>query len=142
MRSRKKYKWAVGLATPFFIAGFILFVCKGTDYYINMFWIATAMLFCAILLDINDWSKQGLDIDKNESKTIKRSFDDNTLLLVLFYGTLLWAILVIDRFNSEIMHNKYIIIIVFIMTLVFALLSYISVWIAKRDTATLLKKKK
>ncbi len=107
-----------------------------------MFWVSTALLTVGLILELNDWSKLGLDLDKNKSKTIKRSFDDSTTLLVVFFGTLLCLVVFFDTFNHDVMKNNFVIIGTFIMTIEFELFMYLSVWNAKKDTANLLKNNK
>ena len=86
MRNRKILKIAVILLSIFFVVSFGLSQIIGNDYFKNMFWVSTALLTVGLILELNDWSKLGLDLDKNKSKTIKRSFDDSTTLLVVFFG--------------------------------------------------------
>ena len=104
-----------------------------------MFWASLAILMAGTLLDLNAWSKIGLDVDKNKSRTIKRGFDDSTTILAVFYGTLLAVIVLLDSSKNNLMNNNYSIIIMFIMTLEFELFMYLSIWNAKKDTAKLLK---
>ena len=139
MRNRKIFKILIPSLTIFFILGFILSQAIQTEHYYNMFWTGLALLSCGIFLDIYYWSKLGLDIDKNESKMIKRIFDDNTALLGVFYGTLICVVTFFDTFNHDIMKNNYVIIGMFIMTLEFELFTYLSIGNARKDTAKLLK---
>ena len=142
MRNRKILKIAVILLSIFFVVSFGLSQIIGNDYFKNMFWVSTALLTISLILELNDWSKLGLDLDKNKSKTIKRSFDDSTTLLVVFFGTLLCLVVLFDTLNHNVMKNNLVIIGAFIMTLEFELFMYLSVWNAKKDTANLLKNNK
>ena len=142
MRNSKILKIAVILLSIFFVVSFGLSQIIGNDYFKNMFWVSTALLTVGLILELNDWSKLGLDLDKNKSKTIKRSFDDSTTLLVVFFGTLLCLVVLFDTFNHNVMKNNLVIIGAFIMTLEFELFMYLSVWNAKKDTANLLKNNK
>ena len=117
MRSRKILNIVVVLLTVFFIVSFILSQVIADDIFKNLFWVVTSLLFCSILLDLNAWSKLGLDVDKTKSSTIKRGFNDSTTLLVVFYGTLLILIVLFDSFSNGIMKNNFVIIGTFIMTL-------------------------
>ena len=142
MRNSKILKIAVILLSIFFVVSFGLSQIIGNDYFKNMFWVSTALLTISLILELNDWSKLGLDLDKNKSKTIKRSFDDSTTLLVVFFGTLLCLVVLFDTLNHNVMKNNLVIIGAFIMTLEFELFMYLSVWNAKKDTANLLKNNK
>ena len=142
MRNSKILKIAVILLSIFFVVSFGLSQIIGNDYFKNMFWVSTSLLTVGLILELNAWSKLGLDIDKNKSKTIKRSFDDSTTLLVVFFGTLLCLVVLFDTLNHNVMKNNLVIIGAFIMTLEFELFMYLSVWNAKKDTANLLKNNK
>ena len=142
MRNSKILKIAVILLSIFFVVSFGLSQIIGNDYFKNMFWVSTALLTLGLILELNDWSKLGLDLDKNKSKTIKRSFDDSTTLLVVFFGTLLCLVVLFDTLNHNVMKNNFVIIGTFIMTIEFELFMYLSVWNAKKDTANLLKNNK
>ena len=139
MRSRKILNIVVVLLSVFFVVSFILLQVIVDDIFKNLFWVTTPLLFCSILLDLNAWSKLGLDVDKTKSSTIKRGFNDSTTLLVVFYGTLLILIVLFDSFSNGIMKNNFVIIGTFIMTLEFELFTYLSIWNAKKETRQLLK---
>lgn len=139
MRNRKILNIAVILLSLFVIISFILSQVIATDYFKNMFWVANVFLICSVLLDLNAWSKLGLDIDKDKSRTIRRSFDDSTTLLVVSHTSLLLIIVFFNQFNEAVMRNNYVIIGYFIMTVEFILFTYLSIWNAKKDTAKLLK---
>jgi len=139
MRSRKILNIVVVLLSVFFVISFILSQVIADDIFKNLFWVVTSLLFCSILLDLNAWSKLGLDVDKTKSSTIKRGFNDSTTLLVVFYGTLLILIVLFDNISNGIMENNFVIIGTFIMTLEFELFTYLSIWNAKKETKQLLK---
>ena len=139
MRSRKILNIVVILLTIFFVISFILSQVIATSNFKSLFCVATPLLFCSILLDLNAWSKLGLDVDKTKSSTIKRGFNDSTTLLVVFYGTLLILIVLFDSFSNGIMKNNFVIIGTFIMTLEFELFTYLSIWNAKKETRQLLR---
>ena len=142
MRNRKILNIIVILLTIFFIVSFVLSQALATTYFKNMFWASTALLMIGVILDLNMWSKAGLDLDKSKSNTIKRSFNDSTTLLVVFYGTLLLLIVLLNTFDKSLMENNYVIIIMFIMTIEFELFTYLSISMAKKDTIKLIKDNK
>lgn len=142
MQNKKIFKIIVILLSIFFITSFGLSLAIGNDYFKDMFWASSAFLMIAIILDLNAWSKVGLDIDKNKSQTIIRSFNDSTTLLVVFYGTLLCLVVLFDTIIHNVMTNNYVIIGMFIMTIEFGLFTYLSIWNAKKDTAKLLNQSK
>jgi len=142
MRNRKIFNIIVILLTIFFIVSFVLSQALATIYFKNMFWASTALLMIGVILDLNMWSKAGLDLDKTKSSTIKRSFNDSTTLLVVFYGTLLLLIVLLNTFDKTLMENNYVIIIMFIMTIEFELFTYLSISMAQKDTIKLIKDNK
>lgn len=142
MQNRKKIRIIIILLTLFFITSFILSMTISTERTINMFWASSALLFCGVLLDVNYWSKIGLDVDKKESKIIYRGFSDSTTTLSVYHGLVLCLIIIFETFNHNVMNHNLVIIGVFVMTIIFELFSYLSVFVAKRDTANLLKKGK
>ena len=115
MRNRKILNILVILLCIFVIVSFVLTQTIANDYFMNLFWVASMLLMCDVLLDLNAWSKLGLDVDKNKSKTIRRGFDDSTTLIVVFYGSLILIIAFFNQFNNEVMKNNYVIIGYFII---------------------------
>ena len=67
MRNRKILNILVILLCIFVIVSFVLTQTIATDYFKNMFWVASMFLMCGVLLDLNAWSKLGLDVDKTKS---------------------------------------------------------------------------
>ena len=70
MQNRKILNILVILLCIFVIISFVLTQTIATDYFKNMFWVASMFLMCGVLLDLNAWSKLGLDVDKNKSKLL------------------------------------------------------------------------
>lgn len=139
MRIRKILNVLLILVNVFMITGFILAQVYATEYFKSMFWTLIPLFMAIIALDINEWSKIGLDIDKEKSKVIKRSFDDSTALLLVFYVLLFLIICFFQQLDNRVFQHNYVIIGFFIMTIVFELFMYLSVNNAKRDTAKLLE---
>lgn len=139
MRIRKVLNVLLILVNIFMITGFILAQVYATEYFKSMFWASIPFFIAIIALDINEWSKIGLDIDKEKSRVIKRSFDDSTALLLVFYVLLFLIIYFFQQFDNRVFQHNYVIIGFFIMTLIFELFMYLSVNNAKRDTAKLLE---
>ena len=121
------------------IIGFILAQVYATEYFKSMFWTSIPFLVAIIAVDINEWRKIGLDVDKEKSKVIKKSFADSTVLLLVFYALLFLLVFFFQQLDNRVFQHNYVIIGFFIMTLVFELFMYLSVNNAKRDTAKLLK---
>ena len=64
MRNNKILKIVVILLGIWFVVSFGLSQIIATDYFKNMFWASLAILMAGTLLDLNAWSKIGLDVDK------------------------------------------------------------------------------
>lgn len=139
MRIRRILNVLLILVNIFMIVGFVLAQVYTTEYFKSMFWASIPFFIAIIALDINEWSKIGLDIDKEKSRVIKRSFDDSTALLLVFYVLLFLIIYFFQQFDNRVFQHNYVIIGFFIMTIVFELFMYLSVNNAKRDTAKLLE---
>lgn len=139
MRIRKILNVLLILVNIFMITGFVLAQVYATEYFKSMFWTSIPFFLAIIALDINEWSKIGLDIDKEKSRVIKRSFDDSTALLLVFYVLLFLIICFFQQLDNRVFQHNYVIIGFFIMTIVFELFMYLSVNNAKRDTAKLLE---
>ncbi len=139
MRIRKILNVLLILVNVFMITGFVLALVYATEYFKSIFWISIPLFMAIIALDINEWSKIGLDIDKEKSRVIKRSFDDSTALLLVFYVLLFLIICFFQQLDKRVFQHNYVIIGFFIMTIVFELFMYLSLHNAKRDTAKLLE---
>lgn len=139
MRIRKILNVLLILVNVFMITGFVLALVYATEYFKSIFWISIPLFMAIIALDINEWSKIGLDIDKEKSRVIKRSFDDSTALLLVFYVLLFLIICFFQKLDKRVFQHNYVIIGFFIMTIVFELFMYLSLHNAKRDTAKLLE---
>lgn len=141
MRIRKILNVLLILVNILMITSFILSQVYATEYFKSMFWFSIPFFIAIVALDINEWSKIGLDVDKEKSNVIKRSFDDNTALLLVFYALLFLVIYFFEVLDNRVFQHNYVIIGFFIMTLVFEIFMYLFVYVAKRDTAKLLKGK-
>ena len=86
-------------------------------------------------------SARGLNADTEESKVIQRSFDDTTTLSTVFFGIVYLFIQGIECIKENIINNPYVIVGFFIVMIIYEVFTYLSIYVAKRDTAKLLEKK-
>ena len=93
-----------------------------------------------VLMVIGRWSVRGLNVDKEESRVIQRSFDDTTVVSTLIYGVIYLTIQFIDYVKKGIINNPIIIIVFFVVMVAYELVTYLAIYVAKRDTAILLEK--
>lgn len=142
MRIRKILNILLVLVNIFLVVSLILSLVFNTESFKSLYWIAVFSFIAVSCLDIGEWSKIGLDVETEKSKMIKRTFDDNTALLVVFYVLLFLVLLFFDQLDNRVFLHNYVIIGFFIMTVVFEVFTYISINNAKKDTANLLKEKK
>ena len=71
----------------------------------------------------------------------QRSFDDTTAIALMFLAFIYLGILGIDYFKERIINNPYIIVGFFMVMVIYELMTYLAIHVAKRDTAKLLEKK-
>lgn len=128
------------LLNIFMVVSLVLFLMLKNDYGYNLYWVITPFLIVLMLMVISRWSVRGLNVDKEESRVIQRSFDDTTTVSTVIYGIIYLTIQFINYVKEEITNNPIIIIIFFIIMVVYELMTYLAIYVAKRDTARLLEK--
>ena len=125
----------------FMIVSLVLVLMLKNDYGYRLYWVITPYLMVLVLLVIKKWSARGLNADTEESKVIQRSFDDTTTLSTVFFGIIYLFIQGVECIRKDIINNPYIIIGFFIVMIIYEAFTYLSIYVAKRDTARLLEKK-
>ncbi len=129
------------LLNIFMIVSLVLVLMLKNDYGYRLYWVITPFLMVLVLLVIKKWSARGLNADTEESKVIQRSFDDTTTLSTVFFGIIYLFIQGIECIRKDIINNPYIIVGFFIVMIIYEAFTYLSIYVAKRDTARLLEKK-
>lgn len=129
------------LLNIFMIVSLVLVLMLKNDYGYRLYWVITPFLMVLVLLVIKKWSARGLNADTEESKVIQRSFDDTTTLSTVFFGIIYLFIQGVECFRKDIINNPYIIVGFFIVMIIYEVFTYLSIYVAKRDTARLLEKK-
>ena len=129
------------LLNIFMVVSLILVLMLKNDYGYRLYWVITPFLMVLVLLVIKKWSARGLNADTEESKVIQRSFDDTTTLSTVFFGIIYLFIQGIECIRKDIINNPYIIVGFFIVMIIYEAFTYLSIYVAKRDTAKLLEKK-
>lgn len=71
---------------------------------------------------------------------IQRSFDDITTISTVIFGIIYLTIQFIDYVKNGLTNNSIIIIIFFVVMITYELITYLAIYVAKRDTARLLEK--
>jgi len=93
-----------------------------------------------VLMVISRWSVRGLNVDRNESIVIQRSFDDTTVISTVIFGIIYLTIQFTDYVKHGLINNSIVIIIFFVVMIAYELITYLAIYVAKRDTARLLEK--
>ncbi len=129
------------LLNIFMVVSLVLVLMLKNDYGYRLYWVITPFLMVLVLLVIKKWSVRGLNADTEESRVIQRSFDDTTTLSTVFFGIIYLFIQGVECIRKDIINNPYIIIGFFIVMIIYEAFTYLSIYVAKRDTARLLEKK-
>ena len=129
------------LLNIFMMVSLVLVLMLKNDYGYRLYWVITPFLMVLVLLVIKKWSARGLNADTEESKVIQRSFDDTTTLSIVFFGIIYLVIQGVECIRKDIINNPYIIVGFFIVMIIYEAFTYLSIYVAKRDTAKLLEKK-
>ena len=128
------------LLNIFMVVSLVLVLILKNDYGYNLYWVITPFITVLVVSVIQKWSVRGLNVDKEESKVIQRTFDDTTTLSTVFFGVIYLFIQGVEYWKADITHNPIVIIGFFIVMVVYELFTYLSIYVAKRDTARLLEK--
>ncbi len=129
------------LLNIFMVVSLVLVLMLKNDYGYRLYWVITPFLMVLVLLVIKKWSARGLNADTEESKVIQRSFDDTTTLSTVFFGIIYLVIQGVECIKENIINNPYVIVGFFIVMIIYEAFTYLSIYVAKRDTARLLEKK-
>ncbi len=129
------------LLNIFMVVSLVLVLMLKNDYGYRLYWVITPFLMVLVLLVIKKWSARGLNADTEESKVIQRSFDDTTALSTVFFGIIYLFIQGVECIKKDITNNPYVIVGFFIVMIIYEAFTYLSIYVAKRDTAKLLEKK-
>lgn len=129
------------LLNIFMVISLVLVLMLKNDYGYRLYWVITPFLMVLVLLIIKKWSARGLNADTEESKVIQRSFDDTTALSTVFFGIIYLFIQGVECIKKDITNNPYVIVGFFIVMIIYEAFTYLSIYVAKRDTAKLLEKK-
>ncbi len=108
----------------------------------KIYWTIIPVLVLIILLTISRWSGPLLNAnDGKEEKSIQKSFDNNTTISTVFFGTIYLIIQGLDCFKENSINNPVLVICFSIIIVVYELFTYLSIYNAKKETAKLLEEK-
>lgn len=128
------------LLNIFMVVSLVLVLFQKNDYGYNLYWVISPFLMVLVLMVIGRWSIRGLNVDREEFQVIQRSFDDTTTISTVIFGIIYLTIQFIDYVKNGLTNNSIIIIIFFVVMITYELITYLAIYVAKRDTARLLEK--
>ena len=127
-----------------FIVGLflILTIIFNNKLTYSLYWILIPILIFLIVMFISEVDKGLIEINQNEGKSIRRSYNDITVVSTVFYGLIYLGIEFIDMINSDVRNNIYLVCGFFAITLLYELFVFMAIKSAKKETSELLNKKK
>ena len=143
MIKRIKYFNLGQIITNILLIGVV--ICLGinqTKFSFNLYWLLSTLLILCNVYFISKWSNRGkeIDIDKNKSKEVTRSFNDITAVMLVFYGLVFLGIQFVEFFDESIRTNLYVALGFYALTIVFQLFCFIAVDKAVKETKKLVDK--
>lgn len=135
----KKLLILVNILVPIFTILVLIFKSKLTY---SLYWISIPILIFFIISFIYEVDKGLVDSDLDESKKIKRSYNDSTTVSTVFYALIYLGIEFIDTLNNSVRDNVYLVCGFYAITLFYELIIYLSIRNALKGTSKLLNEKK
>ena len=120
----------------------ILVLVFNTKLTYSLYWISIPALIFFMVAFIREVDKGLVDSDLDESKKIKRAYNDSTTISTVFYAVIYLGIEFIDMINSNLRNNVYLICGFYAITLFYELIIYLSIRNALKETSKLLNEKK
>jgi len=120
----------------------ILVLIFNTKLTYSLYWISIPALIFFIVAFIREVDKGLVDSDLDESKKIKRAYNDSTTISTVFYALIYLGIEFVDMINSNLRNNVYLICGFYAITLFYELIIYLSIRNALKETSKLLNEKK
>ncbi len=135
----KKLLILINILVPIFTILVLIFKTKLTY---SLYWISIPILIFFIISFIYEVDKGLIDSDLDESKKIKRSYNDSTTIATVFYALIYLAIEFIDTLNNSVRDNVYLVCGFYAITLFYELIVFLSIRNAMKETSKLLNEKK
>ena len=135
----KKLLILSNIIVPIFTISVLIFNTKLTY---SLYWISIPALIFFMVAFIREVDKGLVDGDLDESKKIKRAYNDSTTISNVFYALIYLGIEFVDMINSNLRNNVYLICGFYAITLFYELIIYLSIRNALKETSKLLNEKK
>lgn len=142
MRKSNLFKNLLILSNIFVPIFTILVLVFNTKLTYSLYWISIPALIFFMVAFIREVDKGIVDSDLNESKKIKRAYNDSTTISTVFYALIYLGIEFVDMINSNLRNNVYLICGFYAITLFYELIIYLSIRNALKETNKLLDEKK
>ena len=133
----KKLLVVVNFIVAIFLIATIIFNTKLTY---SLYWISIPVLIFLIVMFMYEVDKGLIEINQNEGKSIRRSYNDITVVSTVFYGLIYLGIEFIDMINSDVRNNIYLVCGFFAITQLYELFVFTAIKSAKKETSELLNK--
>ena len=143
MLKRIKYFNIGQIITNILLIGVVIYlIITQNKLSFNLFWLLSTLLLLFNVYFISKWSNKGKEIDvaKNKSKEVIRSFNDITAVMLVFYGLVFLGIQFIEYFEITVKTNIYVALGFYALTIIFQLFCFIAVNKAIKETKELVKK--
>lgn len=135
----KKLLVVTNILLPIFMVLVIIFQNK---YAYSSFWTTSYLVMILTVSFIYEVDKGLIDSDLDESKIIKREYNNTTTATIVFYGVILLGIEFVDLIQEGIKNNLYLVCGFYALTLLYELFIFLSIRSAMKETSALLDKKK
>ena len=137
---RINFKLSLIISNLLLVVSLILALVLDINKIYSLYWIIIPVVMFILLLLMKKYDKQGLNIDKEKSSSIIRTYNDMTTVATTFYFLIYLMIMFYEMFNESIKHNSYLIICFFILTLLYEFTLITSINNANKETIKLLYK--
>lgn len=138
MQKSNRYKKLLIIVNILLLISLIGVILSKLKY--STFWLLSAVVIFVSLLLLREVDKTNMDLDKHESKLIKRGYNDSTTLIIVLYMLVYLVIIFIQAFNEKLVNNIYLISGFTLITYLVQLFTYVSIKSAMKDTSKLLDK--
>ena len=134
----KKLLVVTNILLPIFMVLVIIFQNK---YAYSSFWTTSYLVMILTVSFIYEVDKGLIDSDLDESKIIKREYNNTTTATIVFYGVILLGIEFVDLIQEGIKNNLYLVCGFYALTLLYELFIFLSIRSAMKETSALLDRR-
>ena len=133
-------KYLVIITNILLLFAMVIYLITKKDMACAIYWILVSLMLICEVFYVHTWSRIGIDLDHNKSKSIKRSFDDATAIIIVLSGLMYLSVMFLEMIQSSIKSNIYVIIFTYSLLTIALLFNYLSVYSANKETTELIEK--